>query len=295
MSTVPEGQGDSDGQRASATLSRLMLGKALRGLREAAGITREAAGKAIRGSDSKISRLELGRTGFKARDVADLCTLYGLTDDAERAALLDLVRAANSAEWWHAYRDVIPAWFELYLGLEQAAAVIRGYEPLFIPGLLQTPAYATAVIRSGHGALEPDIGRRVELRMRRQRILHGPRPAHLWAVIDEGALRRPVGGRDIMAGQLRHLLDLCDMSHLTVQVQSFGRAGCAAEGAFTLLRPPDPELPDLAYLEHLGAGLYPDKSGDLDYYRHWMNLLTTQAEPADATPDILRRLLAEET
>jgi transcriptional regulator with XRE-family HTH domain len=293
VGTVPEGQADSGGQRASATLSRLMLGKALRRLRDAADISREAAGKAIRGSDSKISRLELGRTGFKARDVADLCTLYGLTDDAERAALLDLVRAANSAEWWHAYRDVIPAWFELYLGLEQAAAVIRSYEPLFIPGLLQTRAYATAVIRSGHGALEPDIERRVELRMRRQRILRGPRPARLWAVIDEGALRRPVGGRSVLAAQLRHLLELCDMNHLTLQVQSFRHGGCAAEGAFTLLRPPDPELPDLAYLEHLGAGLYPDRPADLDYYRHWMNLLTTQAESADATPEILRGLLAE--
>ncbi len=293
MSTVPEGQADNGGQPASATLSRLMLGKALRRLREAADISREAAGKAIRGSDSKISRLELGRTGFKARDVADLCTLYGVTDDAERATLLDLAQAANSAEWWHAYRDVIPAWFEPYLGLEQAAAVIRSYEPLFIPGLLQTPAYASAVIRSGHGPLEPDLERRVELRMRRQRILRGPRPAHLWAVIDEGALRRPVGGQGVMAAQLRHLLDLCDMSHLTLQVQSFRQGGCAAEGAFTLLRPPDPELPDVAYLEHLGAGLYPDRPADLDYYRHWMNLLTTQAETADATPEILRGLLAE--
>jgi transcriptional regulator with XRE-family HTH domain len=293
VSAVPEGQADSGGQRASATLSRLILGKALRRLREAAGVSREAAGKAIRGSDSKIGRLELGRTGFKARDVADLCTLYGVTDDAERATLLDLVRAANSAEWWHAYRDVIPGWFEPYLGLEQAAAVIRSYEPLFIPGLLQTPGYADAVIRSGHGAPEPGIERRVELRMRRQRILRGPRPAHLWAVIDEGALRRPVGGRGTMAAQLRHLLDLCDMSHLTVQVQSFRYGGCAAEGAFTLLRPPDPELPDLAYLEHLGNALYPDRPADLDYYRHWMNLLTTQAESANATPDILRGLLAE--
>lgn len=280
-------------RQASPTLSRLMLGKALRGLREAADISREAAGRAIRGSESKISRLELGRTGFKARDVTDLCALYGVTGDAQRASLLDLAQTANSVEWWHPYRDVIPGWFEPYLGLEQAASVIRSYEPVFIPGLLQTPDYASAVIESGHGTLKPDIERRVELRLRRQEILREPQPAHLWAVIDEGALRRPVGDRGTMSAQLRHLLAVCDMNQLTVQVQSFRRGGCAAAGAFTLLRLPDPELPDLAYLEHLGAAIYPDRPADLDYYRHWMNLLTTQAEAADATPEILRRLLAE--
>jgi transcriptional regulator with XRE-family HTH domain len=275
-------------------LSRLMLGKALRRLREAADISREAAGQAIRGSESKISRLELGRTGFKLRDVDDLCTLYGVIDDVERAALLDMAQAANSSEWWHSYRDVIPGWFEPYLGLEQAALVIRSYEPLFIPGLLQTPGYASAVIRSGQSAMpEHEIERRVELRMRRQRILLGPQPAHLWALIDEGALRRPVGGRDTLSAQLRHLLDACDMSHVTLQVMSFRRGGYAAEGAFTVLRLPDPELPDVAYLEHLGAAIYPDRPADLDYYRHWMNLLTTQAEGADATPEILHRLSSE--
>jgi transcriptional regulator with XRE-family HTH domain len=270
-----------------------MLGKALRRLREAADVSREAAGKAIRGSESKISRLELGRTGFKLRDVADLCTLYGVTDATERAPLIELAQVANSAEWWHLYRDVIPGWFEPYLGLEQAASLIRGYAPLFIPGLLQTPDYASAVIRSGHSALKTDIERLVELRMRRQRILYGPEPAHLWVVIGEAALRRPAGGREIMSAQLRHLLSVCDLSHLTLQVQSFRRGGYAAEGPFTILRLPDPELPDVAYLEHLGAALYPDRPADLDFYRHWMNLLTTQAETADATPEILRRILSE--
>jgi transcriptional regulator with XRE-family HTH domain len=293
VGTVRAGLADNSMPQASATLSRLMLGKALRRLREAADVSREAAGKAIRGSESKISRLELGRTGFKLRDVADLCTLYGVTDDAERATLLDLARAANSTEWWHSYRDVIPGWFEPYLGLEQAASVIRSYEPLFIPGLLQTPGYAGAVIRSGHSPLESDIERLIELRMRRQRILLRPQPPHLWVLIGEAALRRPVGDRDTMSAQLRHLLDVCDMSHITIQVQSFRSGGYAAEGPFAVLRLPDPELPDVAYLEHLGAALYPDRPVDLDYYRHWMNVLTTQAETADATPEILHRLLSE--
>ncbi|MGH3250716.1 MAG: helix-turn-helix domain-containing protein [Trebonia sp.] len=294
MGTVPQGPGDSSVQQASPTLARLMLGKALRRLREAADVSREAAGHGIRGSESKISRLELGRTGFKTRDVDDLCTLYGVTDQVERGTLLDMAQAANSNEWWHSYRDVIPGWFEPYLGLEQAASVIRSYEPLFVPGLLQTPDYARTVIKSGYGSSPTlEIERRVELRMRRQRILLSPQPAHLWTLIDEGALHRPVGGRGTMSAQLRHLLAACDLSHVTLQVMSFRRGGYAAGGAFTVVRLPDTELPDAAYLEHLGAAIYPDKPADLDYYRHWMNLLTIQAEEASATPEILHRLLSE--
>jgi len=294
VGAVPDSGTDSGVLQASPTLSRLVLGKALRRLREESGVSREAACKTIRASESKISRLELGRTGFKPRDVADLCALYGVTDENERATLLEMAQVANSSEWWHSYRDVVPGWFEPYLGLEQAASVIRSYEPQFIPGLLQTPDYARAVIRSGHGASpEPEIERRVELRVRRQHILRRPQPPHLWVLIDEGALRRPVGGRATMSAQLRHMLDACELKHVTIQVVSFRRGVHAAEGAFTVLRLPDPELPDVAYLEHLATAIYPDRPADLDYYRHWMNLLTTQAEAANASREIFRRLLAE--
>ncbi|MBO0801716.1 MAG: helix-turn-helix domain-containing protein [Nocardiopsaceae bacterium] len=275
-------------------LARVALGKELRRLREASGVTREAAGRSIRGSDSKMSRLELGRTGFKSRDVADLCTLYGVTGEAERTALLGLARVANSAEWWHPYRDVIPGWFENYLGLEQSASVIRGYETQFVPGLLQTPDYASAVIRSGHGSADVfEVDRMVELRMRRQDILARPRPPHLWALLDEAVLLRAFGNRATMSAQLKRLLDACDIGHVTIQVLPLRRFGPVAEAPFTVLRLPDPDLPDVAYLEHLNTAVYPDRPADLEYYRHWMNLLTTQAEDADATPDILRRLLAE--
>jgi transcriptional regulator with XRE-family HTH domain len=157
-----------------------MIGVALRRLREARGITREAACQAIRASESKISRLELGRSGVKLRDVADLCTLYGVTDHTERATLLGLARLANSPEWWYPYRDLIPGWFEPYLGLEQAATVIRGYQVQFVPGLLQTSGYARAVIELVHGASSRrEIDRRVELRMGRQHVLRRPQPLRL--------------------------------------------------------------------------------------------------------------------
>ena len=153
------------GAASGPTVLRIALGSQLRGRREAAGITREIAGDSIRASTAKISRLELGRVGFKERDVADLLTLYGILDPDERAQFLGLARRANAPGWWHRYADLLPAWFETYLGLEQAATVIRCYELQFVPGLVQTRDYARAVTRLGH--TDPDdVERRVELRMR---------------------------------------------------------------------------------------------------------------------------------
>jgi hypothetical protein len=201
---------------------------------------------------------------------------------------------ASRPEWWHSFRDVIPAWFDSYLGLEQAASMIRGYEVQMVPGLLQTPDYARAVIGSGHrGSPVPGIERRVELRMRRRQILHRSQPARLWALIDEAALRRPVGGRATMSGQLRHLLAACDMPNVTMQILTFHGSGHVAEGAFTMLRLPDCELRDVIYLEHLAAAMYLDRLDDVSYYVNMMDLLAVQAESADATKDILNTILAE--
>jgi transcriptional regulator with XRE-family HTH domain len=278
----------------SPALSRMVLGKTLHRLREEAGISREVACQAIRASESKISRLELGRSGFKLRDVADLCTLYGVTDHLQRATLLGMAQLANRPEWWHSYRDVIPAWFDSYLGLEQAASVIRCYEVQLVPGLLQIPEYARAVIGSGHrGSPEPEIERRIELRMRRRQILHRPQPAKLWALIDEAALRRPVGGRATMSAQLRHLLAVCDMPNVTVQILTFRGSGHVVEGAFTMLRLPDRELRDVIYLEHLAAAVYLDRLDDISYYMNMMDLLAVEAEAADASKDILNMILTE--
>ena len=183
------------GTRAGGpTVQRLVLGGQLHRLRESRGISAEQAAEAIRGSHSKISRMEHGRVGFKERDVGDLLTLYGVTDGEERAALLNLAREANTPGWWHAYSDILPTWLEAYVGLEAAASVIRTYEVQFVPGLLQTEDYARALIRQGSAASEDEIHRRTELRVSRQEVLRGPNPPQLWAVVDEGALRRPVGG-----------------------------------------------------------------------------------------------------
>ncbi|WP_255598039.1 helix-turn-helix transcriptional regulator [Micromonospora sp. RL09-050-HVF-A] len=267
----------------------------MRRLREASGVTREGAGWEIRSSESKISRMELGRVGFKERDVADLLTLYGVTAAADRDALLKLARDANSPGWWHRYGDVLPTWFQSYLGLEAAAALIRSYEVQFVPGLLQTPEYARAVVLLGHrGAAVEEVDRRVELRVQRQQVLHRPDPPQLWAVIDEAALRRPIGGPQVMRGQLTALIEATRSPHVRLQVIPFDAGGhAAAGGAFTILRFGDDDLPDIVYIEQLTSALYLDKREDLDYYAAAMERLCVEATPPERTPEVLARLRDE--
>ncbi|MEU5949339.1 helix-turn-helix transcriptional regulator [Micromonospora sp. NPDC047465] len=289
MTMVPAEGGPATGP----TVLRMLLGAQLRRLRESSGVTREGAGWEIRASESKISRMELGRVGFKERDVADLLTLYGVAAPEEREAMLKLARDANSPGWWHRYGDVLPSWFQSYLGLEAAAALIRSYEVQFVPGLLQTREYARAVVLLGHGAAAPaEIERRVALRMQRQRLLRRENPPLLWAVVDEAALRRPIGGREVMRGQVAALIEATKSPHIRLQVIPFAAGGhAAAGGAFTILRFGDQDLPDIVYIEQLTSALYLDKRDDLDYYAVAMERLCVEAEPPERTPEILGRIL----
>lgn len=284
-----------DRRQAGPAVPRMVLGARLQRLREAQYITREEAAEAIRAPDTEISRMELGRGGFRPRDVADLLTIYGVTDETERGTLLALADEANRSGWWHAYNDVVPDWLQTYLGLEQAADVIRCYEVQFVPGLLQTRDYAHAVIALGHGrAPDEELQRRVDLRMRRQQILYRSDAPYLWAVIDEAALRRPVGGATTMRAQLRHLIAVCDLPRVTVQMMPFQAGGhAAAGGPITLLRLPEQELPDVVYLEQLLGAHYPDRPEDIEYYRHIINHLVTRAARPAETQDILRGFLRE--
>ncbi len=277
------------------TVLRMALGSKLRRLREANGITREAAGYAIRGSSAKISRLELGRVGFKERDVADLLTLYGATDEREREAFLALARQANAPGWWREYGDVLPNWFETYVGLEQAASVIRAYEPQLVPGLLQTEDCARAIIQLRHlQASYADIERRVALRMARQKRLTQPGAPGLWVALDESALCRPFGSREVHRAQLQHLIEMAQLPNITVQVVPFHVGGhAAAGGPFTILRFSEPGIPDIVYLEHLTNALYLDKKRDTTDYLAIMDGLCIQAKPPNGTIDFLRGLINE--
>jgi hypothetical protein len=226
--------------------------------------------------------------------VADLLTLYGVTDTDERAALLNLARKANTPGWWHAFSDVLSAWLEPYVGLEAAATVIRTYQIQFVPGLLQTEGYARALIRQGSAASEEEIARRSELRASRQDILRRPDAPQLWVVVDEGALRRPVGSRAIVREQLRYLVEMADHPAVTLQILSF-RAGAhsAMGGPFSILRFAEPDLADVVYIEQLTSALYLDKPAEVDSYLEVMEQLCLQAEPADNTTTTLQQILAD--
>jgi transcriptional regulator with XRE-family HTH domain len=277
---------------AGPTVQRLVLGGHLRRLREQAHITTEQAAGVIRGSHSKISRMEHGRVGFKERDIADLLTMYGVTGADEREALLKLARESNTPGWWQGYADILPHWVEPYFGLEAAASVIRNYELQFVPGLLQTEGYALSLIRLGNAPTEEDVLRRAEARMSRQDILRRETPPRVWAVVDEGALRRPIGGAKVMREQLNHLIDMCDHPAVTLQVLPFQVASHPAMGGpFTILRFSEPDLRDVVYIEQLTSALYLDKPAEVDSYLEVMEQLCLQAEPAARTPQILKDAL----
>jgi hypothetical protein len=273
---------------------RMQLGAQLRRLRKDSNVTREAAGWEIRASESKISRMELGRVPFKQRDVADLLELYGVAE-ADRAALLDLAERASGPGWWQQYADVVPPWFLSYLGLEEAATLIRTYEIHLVPGLLQTADYAQAVIAS-HYASAPaaDIDRRIDLRRKRQQTLVRPNPPQLWAVLDEAVLRRQIGGSDVMRGQIEALIEASERPNIRIQVVPFDVGTHSASGCpFTILRFADVELPDVVYVEQLTGAVYLDKPGDVEDYAATMERACLGAEPPGRTAALLRESLAE--
>ena len=283
------------GAQSGPTALRIILGAHLRRMRDAAGISRSDAGWEIRSSESKVSRMELGRVGFKERDVSDLLTLYGLDDGEERDRLLALARDANNPGWWHRFGDVLPSWFHSYLGLEAAAQLIRTYELQFVPGLLQTQEYVRAVVQLGRGLIPAEeVERRVSLRVSRQEVLTRPNPVRLWAVVDESVLRRPIGGVKAMRVQLEALIEATHIPHVTLQVMPFNSGGHAATGgAYSILRFPEQDLPDIVYIEQLTSAVYLDRRDDLDHYAGAMDRLCGEAAPPERTPGLLARIRDE--
>ena len=276
------------------TVRRMLVGSQLRRLRTQRGLTREQAGEAIRASEWKIHRLENGQVGFKERDLVDLLDLYGVTDAVEIASLVTLAREANQPGWWQPYGDVLASWFRAYVDLESAASLIRAYEGQLVPGLLQTEEYVRSVVR---GALEDtpeEIEHRVGLRMARQKLLERPDAPRLWVVLDEAALRRPVGGPKVMRAQLEHLIRATEMPNVTLQViRMRDGAHAAMVGSFSILRFADADLPDVVYVEHLTNALYLDRREDVERYLHVMESISVRGEPPGRTAAILDELLKE--
>jgi transcriptional regulator with XRE-family HTH domain len=277
------------------TVLRIVLGTNLRRLRERAGITAEDAASAIRGSHSKISRLETGRMVFKERDLVDLLHLYGVRDRTEYQSLLELARQANTPGWWQDYSDILPNWFQNYIAIEMAAAEIWAYETRSVPELLQTDDYSRALASRGYGDDSAgEIERRVRQRATRQEnFLDQSNPPALRVLLDEAVLRRQVDGETVMRGQLRHLAEIAERPNTTVQVLPFDTGNGPAQGSFSILRFTEPDMPDFVYVEQLTSVLYLDRPEDVENYRRVMERLSSRALTPQQTTLFLRKLLSQ--
>ncbi|HEX9538535.1 MAG TPA: helix-turn-helix transcriptional regulator [Streptosporangiaceae bacterium] len=262
----------------SPTVRRRRLALELRRLREAARLTCEEVAEHLECSTSKVSRIETGRVSVSPRDVRDMLDLYGVSAQ-QGASLVQLARDSRQKGWWHAYSDTIQPQFATYIGLESAASEIRIYEVTLIPGLLQTEEYARTVIAAGTvGGDHEGTERNVALLMARQPLLTGDDPPRLWAVLDEAALRRTVGGAGLMRLQLDHLLDLARLPNVAIQVIPFGAGAHPAMGRpFVILAFPERADPDVVYLEDLTSALYVEDVDEVDRYNMFFNHLRATA------------------
>lgn len=277
-------------QPPGSTVLRIRLGARLRRLRESRGVSATEAARAIRASDSKISRIELGRHAAREVDVADLLTLYGVTDPAEREELLAMASAAATPPWWHRSADVLPAWFQSYLGLEEAARSVATYDPHVVPGLLQTQDYAAGLLRAG--GLDDTDARRL-LGVHSERISRFATAGwRLDATIEESVLRRPVGGPDVLASQLRQLREAAERPGVLIRIRPLDAQAPAVPSGFTIVRFDDPDLPDVVYTEQLTSASYLDRPADVSRYADALGRLRSSSRPPEATAAVIDAILA---
>ncbi|GAA5210341.1 helix-turn-helix domain-containing protein [Streptomyces thinghirensis] len=278
-------------RRAAATVGQVVLGRRLQELRETAGLKREEAAKVLRVAPATVRRMEMAEVALKIPYVQILLTAYGVPAD-EVSAFVALAEEANQPGWWQRYHDVLPDWFSMYVSLEGAARIVRSYEPHFIPGLLQTEDYARSVLEAGTigNAGRDAVERHVSLRMERQRLLEGADPPHLWVVMDETVLRRPVSidGR-VMRDQLDKLLELSTRDRVTLQVAEFEDGPHPGTYApFTLFRFAEPELPDMVFTEYLTGALYLDSRAEVSAHLEVLDHMTARAASTQRTEKVLR-------
>ncbi|NIY65633.1 helix-turn-helix domain-containing protein [Streptomyces malaysiensis] len=284
-------------QKAGQTSLRILLGVQLRRLRRESGFSLEQAAKCFDGTvnaaRTKIQRLEHGDTGCQEDVLAKLLDHYGVTDAEERDDYLELASRAAVQPWWYEYNEVVEKWFRRHIDLEREAHTIRTYEVHFIPGLLQTEAYARAVTEFGYPHLPArKIERLVELRMVRQEILTHEDAPRLWCVVDEGTLRREWGGQAVLREQLEHLLRIVELPRVSIQVAP-GRSPVTGNHPISLLQFTEPDLPDLVYLEQFSNAVYHHKQNHLDQYTMIMDRLSAEALDPEETPAFLEKLLAQ--
>ncbi|MDT0613161.1 helix-turn-helix domain-containing protein [Streptomyces lancefieldiae] len=278
-------------RRAAPTVGQVVLGRRLQELRERAGLRREEAAQVLRVAQATVRRMEMAEVALKIPYVQILLTAYGVPEK-EVSAFVALAEEANEPGWWQRYHDVLPDWFSMYVSLEGAARIVRSYEPHFVPGLLQTEDYARAVLDAGTiGNAGPDaVERHVSLRMERQRLLERADPPHLWVVMDETVLRRPVSadGR-VMREQTDKLLEFATRDRVTLQVAEFDDGPHPGTYApFTLFRFAEPELPDMVFTEYLTGALYLDSRTEVSAHLEVLDHMTARAASTQRTEKILR-------
>ncbi|AWT42492.1 MULTISPECIES: helix-turn-helix domain-containing protein [Streptomyces] len=281
--------------RSAPTVGQVVLGRRLLDLRERAGLKREEAARILRVAPATVRRMEMAEVGLKIPYLQLLLKAYGVSDE-EAEAFVQLAEEANRPGWWQRFHDILPGWFSMHVSLEGAAALIRQYEPHFVPGLLQTEDYARAVLRSGAvGQTSPDdIERHVALRMQRQELLTRQDAPRLWVVMDETALRRPAGGPEVMRAQVDKLLDVIELPHVTLQVAEFSAGPHPGTyGPFVLFRFAMPELPDMVYSEYLTGAVYLDARSEVAAHLEVMDRMAAQAATAHRTKEILKDLRKE--
>jgi transcriptional regulator with XRE-family HTH domain len=277
------------------TALRVVLGRRLQDLREAAGLSYQEAARALDVTHATIRRMEKAQVGLKVPYVEKLLRIYGITDPDELESFLGLAREANRPGWWHHYRDVLPDWFSAFVSLEAEADQIRAYEPHYVPGLLQTEAYATTVLRAGMPhAPAAEIERLVALRLARQELHERKQPPLLWIVMDETVLRRPVGRPNVMREQLARLIEATALPHVRLQIMPFAAGPHPAMyGPFHLFRFPVPELPDVACAESLVGAAYYDQRDDVSTFREALDRMCAQAAPVHRTEAVLSEIRKE--
>ncbi|MCH0562728.1 MULTISPECIES: helix-turn-helix transcriptional regulator [unclassified Streptomyces] len=281
--------------RSAPTVGQVVLGRRLLDLRERAGLKREEAARVLRVAPATVRRMETAEVSLKIPYLQLLLKAYGVGDE-EAGAFVRLAEEANKPGWWQRFHDILPGWFSMHVSLEGAAALIRQYEPHFVPGLLQTEDYARAVLTSGAiGQTSPDdIERHVALRMQRQDLLTRQGAPRLWVVMDETALRRPVGGPQTMRAQVDKLLDGTQLPHVTLQIAEFSAGPHPGTyGPFVLFRFAMPELPDMVYSEYLTGAVYLDARHEVATHLEVLDRMAAQATTAHRTKEILQDLRKE--
>jgi transcriptional regulator with XRE-family HTH domain len=284
-----------DSLHGSPTVLRMILGRQLQALREKAGLSYQQAADAILSSEWTIRRMERAEGGLKPLTLKSLLVAYGVTDVREIDAFLGLARDASRPGWWHSYSDVLPDWFKVAVGLEESASMIRAYQPQVVPGLLQTEAYVRAITAASFPSdTEEESERRVAVRLARQDLLRRPAPPEYWVVLEETVLRRPIGSRQVMRGQVEHLIAAAGQPNITIQVLPFS-AGWhpAMYGMFNIFRFPDEAMPDVVYSETLTSAYYLNKPEETAKYTEALDRMCAQAATPDQTVTTLRQILKE--